>query len=140
MTTDTNTQHQVATSWRTRTAIGVAAAIGFPVGVFLYATAVPFGPVLLGWFVALMGAIVVTGGLCILATGRYVLVGFSFAAGVAAATVIAGLISPRSVPDWSGALIQFAIVFAIVGVVSLISSGLCALLKWEDKRARQKEK
>ena len=39
--------------WRTPTAIGLAAAIGVPVGVFLYASAVPFGPVLVGWFIAL---------------------------------------------------------------------------------------
>jgi hypothetical protein len=88
-------------AWRTPTAIGVAAAIGVPVGFFLYASAVPFGPVLLGWLVALAGALIVPGGLCILATHRYVLVGFAYAAGVAAATVVADLlVAPRSDPEF----------------------------------------
>jgi hypothetical protein len=125
-------------AWRTPTAIAVAAAIGVPVGVFLYASAVPFGPVLLGWLVALAGALIVPGGLCILATHRYVLVGFAYAAGVAGATVVAGLIAPRGDLDFWWPPLQFAIVFIIVALVSLIATGLCALLKWEDKRARAK--
>jgi hypothetical protein len=128
-------------AWRTPTAISVAAAIGIPVGVFVYASAVPFGPILFGWLVVLAGALIVPGGLCILATHRYVLVGFAYAAGVAAATVVAGLVAPRSGPDfWWGPPLQFAIVFVIVGLVSLIATGLCALLKWEDQRARAREK
>jgi len=126
--------------WRTPTAIGLAVAIGVPVGVLLYASAVPFGPVLVGWFIALAGALVVTGGLCMLATHRYVLVGFAYAAGVAGATVVAALVAPRSAPVWWGPPLQFAIIFIVVGLVSLISSGLCALLKWEDSRAREKDK
>jgi hypothetical protein len=128
-------------AWRTPTAISAAAAIGVPVGVLLYASAVPFGPVLLGWLVAFAGALVVPGGLCILATHRYVFVGFAYAAGVAGATVVAGLVAPRSDPDfWWGPPLQFAIVFITVGLVSLIATGLCTLLKWEDKRARAKDK
>jgi hypothetical protein len=124
--------------WRTPFAIGLAIAIGVPVGVFLYASAVPFGPVLVGWFVALVGAVVVSGMLCLLATDRYAIVGLGYAAGVAASTVIAGLLFPRSAPYWWGLPFQFALVFAIVSLPSLIGSGLCALLKWEDKRAREK--
>jgi len=127
-------------AWRTPTAIGVAAALGAPVGIFLYMSAVPFGPVLLGWLVALLGALIVPGALCMLATHRYILVGFAYAAGVAAATVVAALIAPRSDPDFWGPPLQFAIIFVIVGLVSLVATGLCALLKWEDQRARAREK
>jgi hypothetical protein len=134
-----------ANTWRTPTAIGLAAAIGVPIGLFLYATAVPFGPILLGWFVALAGAVVVTACLCILATHRFVTVGVGYAAGVAAATVVAGLVMPRSGPDVGGLLYhvgrlvaQFGVSFTILAAASLPASGLCALLKWEDRRARQK--
>jgi hypothetical protein len=128
-------------AWRTPTAISAAAAIGVPVGVLLYASAVPFGPVLLGWLIALAGALIVPGGLCILATHRYVLVGLAYAAGVAGATVVAGFVAPRNDHDfWWGPPLQFAILFIIFGLVSLIATGLCSLLKWEDKRARAKEK
>jgi hypothetical protein len=130
----------MAQAWRTPTAIAIATAIGIPVGIFLHASGGPFGPVLLGWFVTLVGAILVAGGLSILATNRYVLVGFGYAAGVAAATVVTALVSARSEPDWWGPAAQFAIIFAIVSVVSLIGSWLCALLKWEDQRARDNEK
>ena len=34
---------------------------------------------------------------------------------------------------------QLAAVFMIVGLPSLFGSGLCALLKWEDKKARRKD-
>jgi hypothetical protein len=137
---DNSVDRSKSDAWRTPTAISAAAAIGVPVGVLLYATAVPFGPVLLGWLVALAGALIVPGGLCILATHRYVLVGFAYAAVVAGASVVAGLVAPRTDPDFWGPPLQFAIIFIIVGLVSLIATGLCALLKWEDKRARAKEK
>jgi hypothetical protein len=127
-------------AWRTPTAISVAAVIGIPVGVLLDASAVPFGPVLLGWLVALAGALIVPGALCILATHRYVLVGFAYAAGAAGATVVAGLVASRGDTDFWGPALQFAIVFVIVGLVSLIATGPCALLKWEDRRARAQEK
>ena len=73
-----------------------------------------------------------------MATGRYFIVGFGYAAGVAMATVIAGLVVPRSDPDWLGVLLQFVSVFMIVSVPSLMTSGVCVLLKWEDNRARRK--
>jgi len=116
-------------------AIGLTFAIGVAVGVFVYASAVP---ALVGWFVALVCGFVVSGVLSILATNRYALVGFGYAAGVAAACGIAGLVFPQSDPDWSGALFGFAIIFAIVSLPSQLGAGLCALLKWEDKRARAK--
>src|SRR5271169_6568203 len=78
-------------SRRTASAIGLAIAAGVPVGLFLNACAVPFGPVLAGWFVALLGAVVLTASLCVLATDRYVTVGVGFAAGVAATSVIASI-------------------------------------------------
>ncbi len=140
---DSDVDRSKSDAWRTPTAIGVAAAIGAPVGVFLYMSAVPFGPVLLGWLVALVGALIVPGALCILASHRYVFVGFAYAAGVAAATVVAGLVAPRTDPDFSDfwrVPLQFAIIFVIVSMVSLIATGLCTLLKWEDQRARAREK
>ena len=137
---DNDLDRSKSDAWRTSTAIGVAAAIGAPVGVFLYMSAVPFGPVLLGWLAALVGALIVPGALCILATHRYVLVGFAYAAGVAAATVIAGIVAPRSDPDFWGLPLQFVIIFVIVGLVSLVATGLGTLLKWEDQRARAREK
>ena len=79
-------------------AIGLAVASGVPIGILLYASTVPFGPVLVGWFVALVGALVVPGVLCILATHHYVIVGLGYAAGVAASTVIAGLVAPEASP------------------------------------------
>jgi len=125
-------------AWRTPTAISAAGAIGVPIGVLLYASAVPFGPVLFGWLVALFGALIVPGVLCIVATDRYVLVGFAYAAGVAAATVVASLVAPRT-DNWWWSPLQFAIVFVIIGMVSLIATGLCTLLKWEDMRTRAKK-
>jgi len=53
---------------------------------------------------------------------------------------IAGLVAPRRVPDFWWLPSQFAIVFVIVGLASLIATGLCALLKWEDQRVRAREK
>lgn len=127
-------------AWRTPTAIAIAAAIGIPFGVFLYGAAAPFGPIFYGWFVVLAMAILVGGGLSIMATNRYVLVGFGYAAGVAAATVVARLVYPRSDVEWLDLPVQFVIILAIVSVASLPGSGLVALLKWEDQRAREKER
>jgi len=121
-------------------AISMAAIIGIPVGVFLHASAVPFGPAVLGWLVALAGGLIVPGLLCIRATHRYLLIGFAYAAGVAAATVGAALVAPRSEPDFSWLSIQFAIVFVVIGLTSLIATELCTLLKREDERARAKQK
>jgi hypothetical protein len=87
-----------------------------------------------------VGALIVPGGLCILASHRYVLVGLAYAAGVAAATVVASLAAPRSAPDFWWLPLQFAIVFVMVGLVSFIATGLYALQKWEDQRARAREK
>jgi hypothetical protein len=120
--------------WRTPTAIALAVAIGVPVGVFLKASAVPFGPVLLGWFVTLVGAIVASAALCILATHSYIIVGLGYAAGVAMTVVIATV----GVEDASlGPLAQFAIIFTVVGCASLLGSLPCASLKSKDKRAKE---
>jgi uncharacterized membrane protein HdeD (DUF308 family) len=137
---ESNDHRPKTEAWRTPAAIGIAVAIGIPVGVFFHASAVPFGPVLLGWLVALVGAVVVVGALSLLATRRYVFVGFGYAAGVAAAAVISRLVFPRSDLNWWGPPLSFAVIFAIVSVVSLICSGLCALVKWKDQRAREREK
>ena len=137
---DKNADRSRSGARRTSMAISMAAVIGIPVGVFLHASAVPFGPVLFGWFVALAGALVVPGLLCLRATHRYLLIGFAYAAGVAAATVGAALVAPRSDTDRSWLIFQFAIVFVVVGLTSLIATGLCTLLKREDQRARAKEK
>lgn len=77
---------------------------------------------------------------CLRATHRYLLIGFAYAAGVAAATVGAALVAPRSDTDRSWLIFQFAIVFVVVGLTSLIATGLCTLLKREVQRARAKEK
>ena len=96
----TDVERITSNAWRTPTSIGLAVAIGAPLGVFLYATAFPFGPVLLGWFVALVGAIIVPGGLCFLATRGYLFVRLSFAAGVAGGTVGAAVLAPHGEPDF----------------------------------------
>ena len=124
--------------WRTPTAIGLAVAAGVAAGLFLHATAVPFGPILVGWFAAIAGAVVVSGTLCILATSRYVVVGLGYAMGVAASVVVASVASSENLGGWWGPPAQFTVVFAIAGCPSLLASGLCALLKWENKRARTK--
>jgi hypothetical protein len=123
---------------RSQVAVALAAAFGVPIGIFLYTTAVPFGPVLIGWGVALAGSLAVPVVFCFLAERRYFLVDVGYSAGVAGSTIIAALILPRSNYDWWGPLVQFATVFVIVSVPSVLVSGLCALLKWEDKKARQK--
>lgn len=58
---DKNADRSRSGARRTSMAISMAAVIGIPVGVFLHASAVPFGLVLFGWFVALAGALVVPG-------------------------------------------------------------------------------
>jgi hypothetical protein len=124
---------------RTSVAIRLAIAFGIPAGIFLYASAGPFGPVLFGWLVALAGAVLVTGAIGAFTTGRYVAIGLGYAAGVAVSASIAGLETPRQVGhDWWALPAQFAIVFTIVGSMSFIGSGLCTVLKWEDKKARGK--
>jgi hypothetical protein len=128
---------QIPAGWRTPMAIALAVAVGVLVGIFLYASAVPFGPVLLGWLIALAGAVVVSAGLSILATGRFFLVGLGYATGVAVAAVVAGLVAPRGTPDWWDPPLQFLIVFGVVGIPALLGSWVCALLKWEDQRVRQ---
>jgi hypothetical protein len=130
-------QERLPTSWRTPTAIGLAVAAGVPVGLFLNASAVPFGPVLLGWAVALVGAVVLTAGLCVLATSRYVTVGVGYAAGVAASGVVASITVSGIGENWLEPLALFGIIFSIVAFVSMFASVPCALVKWEDKRARK---
>jgi FtsH-binding integral membrane protein len=126
-------------SWRTPAAMWLAVAIGGLVGIFLHASAVPFGPILLGWFVTLVGAVLISGILCVLATSRYLRVGFAYAAGVAAASVLSALVAPRSPPPWWGPPLQFIVIFLIVACVSLIGTSLVALLKWEDRKVREKQ-
>jgi hypothetical protein len=122
-------------SWRTPIAIGLAVTAGVPVGVFLSACcSPPFGPVLLGWFVALVGAVVVSAGLCVLATDHETIVGVGYAAGVAASGVVARVITS----GWRDALGSFAAVFMILAAVSLLGSVPVSVLKWEDRRARDK--
>ena len=137
-TMSTNSPDREPATWRTPLAIALALAIGAAIGVFLYASAVPFGPILFGWLVALLGAVVVTSILCILATSRYRLVGLAYAVGVASSCVIANLVDPQGTPDWWDLPLQFVLVFSILSVPALFTSFICALLKWEDDRAREK--
>jgi hypothetical protein len=123
-------------SWRTPTAIGLAVTAGVPVGVFLNASAVPFGPILVGWFVALVGAVVITAGLCVLATNHDTIIGVGYSAGVAGSAVVARFITSGIGDDWSGPPASFAVIFMIVASFSLLGSVPLTLLKWEDKRAR----
>jgi hypothetical protein len=116
----------------------LAVGIGIVVGLFLHATAVPFGPVLLGWIVALVGAVVVNAALCVLATDRFHLVGLGFAAGVALAAVVASVATDGVGNEWLGPLAKFVVVFGIVLIPAGLTSSLCALLKWEDRRARER--
>ena len=122
--------------WRTPTAIALAVMVGVPAGLFLKASAVPFGPILVGWFVAFVGAVVASVSLCVLATRRYILVGLGYAAGVAATVVVATIATSGIQDKWWIPPAQFAAIFTIVGCASLLGSGLCAILKWEDKKAR----
>jgi hypothetical protein len=136
---ETGVESKTSDRWRTPTAIGVAAAIGAPIGVFLHMTAVPFGPVLYGWFVALAGAIIVPGGLCFLATHRYALVRFAYAAGVSTGAVATGLIAPRGDLEFWWVPLQFMIIFGVVCSVSLMAAGFWAVLNWADERFRKWE-
>jgi uncharacterized membrane protein len=126
--------------WRTRWAVALAVGIGILLGIFLHATAVPFGPVLLGMIAAFVGAIVVTAVLCILASDRLHLVGLGFATGVALAVVVASLAKNGVGSEPFGPIAQFVIVFAVVLVPAGLTSCLCAILKREDKRARGKNR
>jgi hypothetical protein len=124
-------------SRRTRFAIGLAVAAGVPVGVFLDACCnPPFGPVLLGWGVALVGAVVVTAGLCVLATDHDTIVGVGYAAGVAGGAITANVMRAGLETDLAGSLGSFAAVFGILAAVSLVGSVQCSMLKWEDRKAR----
>jgi len=131
-------QDRPAAPWRTPTALALAVAAGVPVGLFLHASAIPFGPIFFGWAVALLGAVVLTAGLGVLATDRYVTVGVGYAAGVAAAGVMADVWTAGIGANWWGPLAQFGIIFSIVAFASLFGSLPCALLKSEDKRARER--
>jgi hypothetical protein len=125
-----------STSWRTPTAIGLAVATGVPIGLFLGACAAPpFGPILLGWLVALGGAVFLTAGLCILAMDRYVTVGVGYAAGVALGCACIATFAEGV----SGMLAAFGPVFPLLAFISLFGSLPFALIKWEDKRARGKD-
>jgi|GEM_PF-4700494 len=122
--------------WRTPTAIALASAVGVPIGIFAHmCAAVPFGPVLTCWLVALVGGFAVSAALGVLATHRYTKVGLGYAASVAMTVVIAS-----DGGGWSDKAFQFAIIFSIVGCTSASGSVLCGLLKWEDERARESTK
>jgi MFS family permease len=136
----TNANIRRPARWRTPTAIGLAVAAGVPVGLSVSASAVPFGPVLVGWFVALAGAVIVSAALCVLATHRYIIVGLAYAAGVAAAVVAASIAAFGIEGEWWRPPAQFVIVFMIVGFASLFGSLPCALLRWEHRRASQSTK
>ncbi len=132
------TDAPIVSRWRTRWAITLAVGISFLVGLLLHATAVPLGPVLLGWSAALVGAVVVTAGLCILAADRLNLVGLGYASGVALAGVVANVAMVGVGPEWFSPFVQFVIVFALIFPPAGLTSSLCAILKWEDKRARER--
>jgi hypothetical protein len=136
---------------RTRWAIAVAVGVGIPFGLFLQVTAVPFGPVLLGMVAAFVGAVVVTAVLCILASDHFPLVAIGFSSGVALGTVVANVVAALgTVPEGAatdgvgticlGLLAQFVIVFAIILIPAGLTASLCGILKWEDKRAREKNR
>jgi hypothetical protein len=118
-------------------AIGLAAAAGVPVGLFLNACAVPFGPVLVGWLVAVLGAVILVAGLCVIATDRFVTVGVGYATGVAATSVVGRISTSGIGVSWLGPLAQFGVIFFILAFASLFGSIPYALLKWEDRRARE---
>jgi hypothetical protein len=118
--------------------LGFSVASGFPAGIFWYLSAGPFGPVILGMFATLVGAILAPIVIGLLAKGRFFTVGFGYAAGVAISSVIAGLVAPRRDPDGIGMVLQLISVFIIVCVPSLMTSGVCALLKWEDNKVRRR--
>jgi hypothetical protein len=124
---------RMPSGWRTPAAIALATALGVPGGIFLKMSAVPFGPVLLGWIVVLVGGFVASAALCILATHRYSAVGLGYAAGMSMTVVIAS-----DGGEWTGKAFQFAMSFTIVGCASMFGSLLCGLLKWEDEKARER--
>jgi hypothetical protein len=94
----------------------------------------------LGLFVALVGAVVVSVALGILATDHYLIVGWAYAAGVATAVTLAPVATDGIRGDWSATLGQFATTFAIVACASLLGSLPCALIKWEDKKVRERSR
>jgi hypothetical protein len=98
----------------TPTAIGIATGIGIFIGTF--------SPFLhwIGALIALVGAIVVPAGLSYLATNCYILVGFGYAAGVAAAALVISSILFGFARDtvWWGLPLAFLNAFAILSVVS----------------------
>jgi hypothetical protein len=96
------------------------------------------GPVILGMFVTLVGAILAPIIFGLLAKGRFFIAGFGYAAGVAISSVLAGLVVPRSELDGLGIVVQLTAVFVIVSVPSVVISAICTLLKWEDSRARRR--
>lgn len=120
-------------------AIGLAAAAGVPIGVFLSMCGnPPFGPVLLGWGVALLGAVVITAGLAVLARDHETMVGVGYAAGAAGSAVVTRMILSGVGNDWCGPLWSFAAILSILASVSLLGSVPCTILKWEDRKARQR--
>src|SRR5207245_2338299 len=133
---DTSEPHR----WRTPVAIGVGIMMGIPVGLFLKATAVPFGPILLGLFVALLVAIIVSAALSVLATDCYLLVGIAYPVGMSAAIVTASLIAEGMPDPWWVLPTAFAVNIAVWGLPSLLTVGLCVLLKWEDRKARERNR
>jgi hypothetical protein len=120
-------------STRTRWAIVLAFTSGIAVGLFLHTV-----PVVLAWLIAFVGAIILSIVFGVLATDHYVIVGWSYAAGVAVVAVVASLVTDGFRGDWFGPLAQFAWIFAIVACVSLLGSLPCALVKWEDKKVRER--
>jgi hypothetical protein len=126
-------------AWRTPTAIWVAATIGTAAGVFLYMTAVPFGPVLFGWFIVLVGATIVSTGLCFMATHGFMYVRIAYAVGVAIGALLMGLFAPRGEPVIWWLPLQFTIIFGLVFSVSLLVPGFWVVLNWAEERFRKWE-
>lgn len=100
--------HRLRLQWRLRPVFRLAYLL-------LKASAVPFGPILVGWFVALVWAVVASASLCVLATRRYILVGLGYAAGVAATVVVATIATSEIQDKWWIPSSQFAVIFTIVG-------------------------
>jgi hypothetical protein len=125
--------------WRTPTAKWVAATLGTFAGVLLYMTAVPFGPVLFGWFIVFVGAITVPTGLCFLATNGFVYVRIAYSVGVSIGVLLMGLFAPRDAPFTWWLPLQFTIIFGLVFFVSLLVPGFWVVLNWAESRFRQWE-
>jgi hypothetical protein len=118
---------------RTQIALTLAAFAGVPFGIFAYACAVPFGPVLIGWFVSIIADIGITAALCCFATRYYVGIGLTFAAGFAATICVANLVVQRTGPvEWWVPPVQFIVIFVIMGVVSLFGSLTTGWIKKPD--------